>query len=211
MKFRKLYLSLILLSIVQFSEAQTVKDFFIPSGEINKSTFYPAGSQDKSMETVIWYKKLDDDNYRILEGKLSNGKATSIQTKIVGLKNNEVKLLKTISTNPFTTNKEKDYSPPATYLKLPNSGNPSSWKYIDKNGATHKCTATWTKVNIEGESKKAIKVYDQYIESGSVVDFASKYKYYVEGIGLWKTQTNSEEDFEILDSQEYDPEVDFQR
>lgn len=211
MKFRKLLLSLIFFSFVQLSEAQTVKDFFIPSGETNKSIFYPAGSQDRSMKTVIWYKKLDEDNYRILEGKLTNGNATSIQTKIVGLTNSQVKMLKTISTNPFETIKEKDYSPPATYLKLPNSDSPSSWEYIDKNGATHKCTAIWTKVNIEGKSKKAIKVYDQYIENGSVIDFASKYKYYVEGIGLWKTQNNSEEDFEILDSQEYDSEVDFQR
>lgn len=210
MKFHKLFLSLIFFSFVQLSEAQTVKDFFIPSGETNKSIFYPAGSQDKSMKTVIWYKKLDADNYRILEGKLTNNEATSIQTRVVELTNNEVKIIKTITTSMFGK-KEKEYSTPATYLKLPNSGGQSSWKYIDNNGATHNCTATWTKINIDGESKRAIKVYDQYIEDGSVVDFATTYKYYVQGIGLWKIQTNKEEDFEILDSQEYDPEVDFQR
>lgn len=109
-----------------------------------------------------------------------------------------------VNTNALgTTNKKTVHNPTVTLLKVPVVGQSSSWT-TNEGQAVNKCTATWTTVNVDGESKKAIKV------KHTIEGFKSYYvEYYVKGIGLWKLEIVSEngksQTSDKFDELTYDP------
>jgi hypothetical protein len=116
-------------------------------------------------------------------------------------------LIKTVSTNMLETNKQKTYSPAQTIFKLPAIGQKSTWTYNSPNGETTKCTAELIELKVKGENKKGIKVKKETLEDGKPIDWATSIDYYVNGIGLYKSETLNEEILDILDFQEYDSDI----
>lgn len=192
--------------------AQSIQDFFIPSGEANKLVFHTPDSQtgeESGMKTIIWFKKTAFENtYEILTAKTTNGNPTSILTMVVEHDDEKVEVSKTISTTMFQTNQEKSFNPPETYLMLPNENEEISWSYTDSNDSRYDCTAVWTEVEFEGQNRRAIKVTRKYIENNSVVDWASTVELYVEGIGLWENKSYTGSPLDVFERKEYDPDPD---
>lgn len=210
MKMKNLFAALSLIVMTHYVSGQNIKDYFLPSNNFNKSTFYkpdPKTGLKTEFNSIIWFVKKSDNNYEINQGQYMGSKVTSIETKHIDITQNEIKVTKTIITTMFVTNKEQNYTPAQVFLKLPQTGTVTKWDYTTSAGDKLKCKSEWTQVSYKGETKKAIKVTREYYENGTIVNWASSIEYYVEGIGLWKIQTYKGEDTEILEKQENDPEA----
>lgn len=137
-----------------------------------------------------------------------NGNSTGIQTMTVQFTNNEVKMTNSVSTTMFETNVKKTYTPPSLILKMPISGQKTTWETKEISDDLQKCIATWTQVQVNGEQSKAIKVTKSFEGLSSVEN-----NYYVKEIGLWKIEFEDNglkmTQFEFI-SLEYDPQSDKQ-
>ena len=196
---------LFLILVALISKGQTIKDYFLPTEGKNKSNFYtpnPTTGERTDMRTTIWFIK-KGDNFDVMQAKLTNGQPTSIITQRVSILDNEIKLLKTTSTNLFETNKQTIHSPPQILLRLPKSGQKSLWTIKTSDSST-KCTGELIRLDVGGESKKVLKVKKEVYEDGKLVDWATSFEYYVFGIGLWKIEIPTGEVIDKLDSQEFD-------
>lgn len=199
--------TLTLLSLPGFG--QSIKDYFLPKDGLNKSNYYTPNPQtggSSGMETKIWFIK-KADGFEVMEAKILKGEATSIVTKTIAISNNEIKLTKTVSTNILETNRQKTYSPAQTILKLPTVGQKLTWNYSSPTGETIKCTAELIDMKVKGENRKTIKVKKETLEDGKPITWATSIDYYVNGIGLYKIETLSEEILDVLDFQEYDSDA----
>jgi hypothetical protein len=202
---KTLITTIALVFVFTISNAQSIKDYFIPESSNNKVTFFtPSKTGGRTDMTRTIYYVLKGTAYDITDAKMFNGKPSAIQTMTVEFTTNEVKMVKSVSTTMLETNKKNSYNPPRTILKMPASGQTATWTYIDIPGDNIKCTASWTTVTIDGTQKKAIKVVKQFEGFN-----AKTIEYYVKGIGLWKTElqgsdgkTQTSDEFDNL---EYDP------
>ena len=168
---------------------QTVKDFFIPESSFNKVTFYTpdrsTGEPTSMTRTIFYVKKAT--SYEITDAHFFDNHASAIVTETIEITVNEIKKTKQILTNALgTTNKKTSYNPGIILLKLPPVGQSIEWTIKEGSDIT-KCTANWTTVTIEGNSKKAIKIKKQ--PQGFT---SSIIEYYVSGIGLWKVDMLSQ-------------------
>lgn len=186
-------------------QAQTIKDFFIPTSPKNKATFYSpskTGGRTDMTQTVYYVEK--GSFYDITDAKMFRGNPTVIQTKTVTFSDNEVKMTKSVSTTMMETNKQRTHSPPTVLLKMPAPGKTVTWSYTQISGDVLKCTASWTTLNVDGKELKTIKV-EQEIEGFG----AKTIEYYVHGIGLYKKDMIGSDGevqaFKKLDQLSYDP------
>ncbi len=163
---------------------QTVKDYFVPAHPANKASFYVPNNTGghSDISKTIFYKNEGNNIYNILEDTKFDGKSTSIVEITMKLTNVDVKKTKSITTSLFQKNYKESYSPPIIILKMPSVGNTVKWSSMDK-GDNIKCTASWENVSKDGIQQKAIKVISEF--EGLTTKEA---KYYVKGIGLWKTE-----------------------
>lgn len=202
---KSLLISAITFATILTTNAQNIKDYYIPESPKNKATFYtPSKTGGRTEMTRTIYYVAQGSAFDITDAKMFGGKPSAIQTMTVELSTNEVKMTKSVSTTMFETNKKNTYNPARIILKMPPAGQSVTWSYVDIPGDNIKCTASWTNVTIDGTQKKAIKVVKQ-IEGFS----AKTIEYYVKGIGLWKTElqgsdgkSQTSDEFDNLD---YDP------
>lgn len=165
---------------------QNLKDFYIPSqSNYNKASFYSPGKTGErtDMTRVIYYTNNEDGTFDVLDAHMFQGRPTAIVTQTIKITANEIKMIKSVSTGLMETNKKRTYEPAQTLLKMPAAGQTATWTTPGEGGdEPTKYTSSWTTVTVDGQSKKAIKVVSQYTgwKSKTVL-------YYVEGIGLMKT------------------------
>lgn len=175
---------------------QSPKDYYIPKqSNFNKASFYtPSKTGGRTdMTRVIYYVDNGDGTFDNTDAKMFQGKPSAISTQTVMFTATEVKMTKSVSTSMFETNKKQTYEPARTLLKMPAAGQTASWTIPSESGDKQTVfTSSWTTVTIDGASKKAIKVVSQYTgwKSKSV-------SYYVEGIGLNKTEFIGEDGITI--------------
>jgi hypothetical protein len=208
---KKIFKLMVLMLIVGLTSAnvkgQNLKDFYIPSqSNYNKASFYTPGKNGErtEMTRVIYYTDNSDGTFDLLDAHMFQGQPSAIVTQTVKFTANEVKLVKTVSTTMFETNKKQTYDPPKTLLKMPAAGQTATWTTPGEGGdEPTKYTSSWTTVTVDGQSKKAIKVISQYTgwKSKTVL-------YYVEGIGLMKTdfvdENGATKPFEKFDGLSYE-------
>jgi TonB family protein len=185
---------------------QTAKDFYLPADGANKSNFFapsPKTGGKTSLTSSTWFIK-KGNMYDIKAAKFMNGEATSIQTQTIVFTSNEIKLLKTISTSILRETTVKTHTPPQTLLKLPATGQTASWTTKNSNTSTHKCTGELISANVRGQMRKVLKVKKEVIENGQLLDWATTFEYYAQGIGLWTVQFHTGEIMTLLENQEID-------
>ena len=206
MTIKQTILLLVVVMTAVTTNGQTIKDYFIPDSTHNKASFYTPdqnGARTEMTRAIYYTKK--GTTYDILNAPMFNGQPSAIQTMTVKFTINEVQMTKSISTNMFETNKKADYNPPRTILKMPATGQTSTWTYTDIAGDIIKCTATMTTVKIDTAQKKAIKV----IEITTGLESVKTIKYYVKDIGLWETDIQDSNGTIIIDDKfdglSYDP------
>ncbi|MDA3911117.1 MAG: hypothetical protein PF448_07155 [Bacteroidales bacterium] len=187
------------------TQAQTIKDFFVPTSPKNKATFYSpskTGGRTDMTRTIYYVDK--GNSYDITDAKMFNGNPTVIQTKTVIFSDNEVKMTKSVSTTMMETNKQRNHNPPTVLLKMPALGKTATWSYTEISGDVANCKASWTTVDIDGKTLKAIKVEEEVVDG-----FGITILYYVQGIGLWKKDFKGSDGtiqpFEKFDQLSYDP------
>lgn len=181
---------------------QTLKDFYIPSqSNYNKASFYsPSQTGERTESTrVIYYINNGDETWDIVDANMFQGKPTAIVTQTVKISTTEVKMIKSVSTGLFETNKKRNYEPSRILLKMPPTGQSLTWTILGEGGdKPTKYTSSWTTVIVEGVSKKAIKVVSQY------TDWKAKtISYYAQGIGLMKTDF-IDEDGTVIPFEKFD-------
>ena len=187
---------------------QSPKDYYIPSqSNYNKASFYsPSETGGRTdMTRVIYYEKNEDGTYDNTDAHMFQGQPSAIVTQTVKFTATEVKMIKSVSTTMLETNKKQTYEPARTLLKMPQTGQTATWTVPGEGGSKPTIfTSSWTTLTVNGVNKKVIKVVSQYTgwKSKSV-------SYYVEGIGLYKTEFISEDGsktpFENFDGLSYEP------
>lgn len=187
------------------TQAQTIKDFYVPASPKNKATFYsPGKSGERTGMTKTIYYVDKGSSFEITTAPMFDGNPTSIITRTVSLTSNEVKMTNSVSTGLMETNVRRTHNPPAVLLKLPPQGQSVNWTYKQISGDVANCKASWTTVDIEGKTLKAIKVEEEVVDG-----FGITILYYVQGIGLWKTDFKGSDGtikpFEKFDQLTYDP------
>lgn len=180
-----LVIGLIYVKFMGKSMGESVKDFYIPSqSNYNKVSFYTPDEKGgrTGMTRTIYYVSKDDGTYDITDSHLFQGETSSTITQTVKFTTTEVVMTQSVSTTMLETNKKQSYKSTRILLKMPATGQTTTWTVPGEEGPTI-FTSSWTTLIIDGVSKKAIKVISQLTgwESKSVF-------YYVEGIGLYKTE-----------------------
>lgn len=206
MKSFNLILCVATFILAQNPENNNIKDYFLPSDGNNKSVYYmpdPKTGDKTGVSTTNWFIKEIDGSYQVIRASFFKSSTMSIITEFINITNNEIKVFKTASTTMFETNRKKTYYPARVYLKMPKGNIKSVWEYTRTTEETDICTSEWITVNIDGQTKKAIKVKRQL--KGQPDLFTTEL--YVKGIGLWKISVSNGNILKILDYQEYDPEV----
>lgn len=186
---------------------QNLKDYYVPNQlNYNKASFYSPGKNGErtEMTRVIYYINNENGTFDVLDSHMFQGQPSAIETQTIKFTTAEVKLVKTVSTSMFETNKKTTYNPPKTLLKMPTVGQIATWTTQGEGGdKPTKYTSSWTNVTVDGQSKKAIKVVSQYTGWKS-----KQVAYYVEGIGLMKTDFINEKGvtkpFEKFDGLSYE-------
>lgn len=185
-------------------KAQTIKDFFVPTSTKNKATFYTpskSGGRTDMTRTINYVDK--GSYYDIMDAKMFSGNPTAIQTKTAIFTDNEVKMTKSVSTTMMETNKQRTHNPPTVLLKMPAAGKTVTYTYTQISGDVLKCTASWTTLNVDGKDLKTVKV-EKEMEGFE----AKTIEYYVQGIGLYKTDMKGSDGkvqaFEKFDQLSYD-------
>lgn len=186
---------------------QSLKDFYIPSqSNYNKASFYsPSKTGGRTdMTRVIYYVSNNDGTYDITDAHIFQGQPSAIETQTVKFTATQVVMTKSVSTGLLETNKKRNYDPAQILLKIPATGQTTTWSIPQDDGKTKtNYISSWTTVKVDGVSKKAIKVTSQW-SSWKL----KTVEYYVEGIGLWKTEFIDEdgktEPFENFDGLSYE-------
>ena len=191
---------LFILLFISFSHLligqSSVKDFFIPKENNNLSNF-----STKLWDVQIWYIPISDTNYKIVEANFYQGKLINKRTSYITITEKEIKVTKV----EFGTDNVINYNPSTIWVKMPENSNTSKFEYKN-NAEVNECTAEWTEVIIDGQKKKAIKIKYQAVIDGQLYE-GWNYKYYVEGIGLWKTElSNGTTSMEFI-NQQYDATI----
>ncbi|MEX0813905.1 MAG: hypothetical protein WD048_16925 [Chitinophagales bacterium] len=205
---KKMKISILALAVCLNSlttQAQTIKDFFVPTSPKNKATFYTpskTGGRTDMTRTIYYVDK--GSSYNITDAKMTFGKPTSIQTNTVTFTDNEVKITKSVSTSMLgPTNKQENHNPPLVLFKMPAPGKTVTWSSL-YSGDTLKYTASWTTLNVDGKELKTIKVEREIEYFGSTI-----IEYYLQGIGLYNTDYKGSDGkvqaFEKFDQLSYDP------
>lgn len=191
------------------TKGQSIKDYVIPPILFNKVKFFEPDQtgQKTSIARNIYYT-INGDICDIMDVSLMDGNPMSIITKSVVFTDNEVRMTKSVATNPMATNKKKFYDPPSVILKMPQQGQTVTWTYTDISGDDIKCTASWTTVKVSSKPQKAIKVKKTIV---GAENWGKTIEYYVNGIGLWKTELLGSDGktkiFDKYDGLEFDPEA----
>jgi len=186
---------------VKKPEPEVIKDYFIPDVSKNAVEF-------RSTDGVVTkYYLSKKDSFDIFTVKVSeNDTDTSIYSETYQFKNNEVRMLHSVSSSRVLDydilTLKNDYNPPAIVLKFPAMGKDESWINTDSLGK-QKLSSSWTTVTIDGEQKKAIRVLNRIWG----MTYSEKFEYYVKGIGLWKITASDGSDYTYLevDNLYYDP------
>jgi hypothetical protein len=180
--------------------AQKIKDFYIPASPHNKVTFQMVKIPD--MRRIIFYND-KGITCEIMDIKTYLNKTTTNVQKYITFSDNEVKIIKSISTTIKETNKIRTHSTQNILLKMPPQAGTVNWSYISVYGDVYNCTASWTTINIDGKDIRTIQVEQSIIGLTTI-------EYYVEGIGLYKTDSYSESKahaFEKFIQLDYDSNV----
>lgn len=204
-KMKSIILALAVFLISLTTQAQTIKDFFVPTSPKNKVTSYtPGKSGERTGMTKTVYYVDKGSSFEITTAPMFDGNPTSIITRTVSFTANEVRMTNSVSTGLTEKNVLRTHNPSAVLLKLPPQGQTVTWSYTQISGDELKCTASWTTLNVGGKDLKTIKV-EQEIEGFG----AKTIEYYVQGIGLYKTDMIGSDGkvqaFEKFDQLSYDP------
>lgn len=183
---KKTILALFLAFISFICEAQTAKSFFIPAQPNNKVTFHSVSMPE--MQRKIFYVD-HGSSFEIMDVKVFDGRTIGNIQKYIVFSDDDVQMIKSISTNMRETNKVRLHEPPVTIFKLPPTGGETNWTYEESTGDKVRCTSSWTKIIIKGKEHKAVKVY-KVIGSGTFTIDATEY--YVEGYGYYQTDTKDD-------------------
>ncbi len=184
---------------------QTIKDFFIPASPKNKATFYTVdhsnnGAPGRNLKRIIYYIN-KGSSYDIQDTRWS-----TTTTRTVTFTSTEAKMSQSVSASFFSNTEKRVHSPSVILLKMPPKGQSVQWTYTHISREVAKYTATWTTVNIDGQNIKTIKVEEEFVDGLGI-----SIEYYVQGIGLWKTDFKSSDGdgkiraYEKLDQLDYGP------
>ncbi|MBP6310900.1 MAG: hypothetical protein KA408_01420 [Flavobacteriales bacterium] len=183
MTLKQTVLSLAFGLITVHVSGQALMDYFLPDSTKNKASFYTPdknGLRSSITRTIYYINK--GGEYEIIDSQSLKGQPSAIQTTTVKFVDNEVRMIKAVSTTMLEKNKKSDFNPHRVIFKMPPSGKTVSWTFVNVSGDNITCTASWTTVSIDGSPQPAIQVVKQY------EGFSSKIiEYYVKGFGLWKT------------------------
>ncbi|HET6245379.1 MAG: hypothetical protein H0V01_13930 [Bacteroidetes bacterium] len=198
-------LMLMLMASTMSSSGQSIKDFVLPNPHYNKAIFYkPSKTGGRTNFSRIIYYDEKADQHNIMDAQMYKNEPMSILTMTVKFSENEANMVESVSTNEIETNKRRWYNVPRTTFKMPSANAISVWLYTDIKGDEMRCTSSWTTVTVGDDQRIAIKVVKEIIGLNSKI-----IEYYVEGIGLWRTDMeNSDGTTEILekfDKLEYEP------
>lgn len=183
----KLIIILIVLLFTKITVlGQSIKDYYIPDTTFNKATYYApdeSGNRTGFIRTIYYIKK--GLNYDIVDARFFNNQPLAIETTTVWFIGKEVRMIKSVTTNPLETNKKRIYNPAKIILKMPLPGQPTTWILIQASGQKDVKTSSLITLEIDGVQKKAIKV--KTVVSGHGLAYTNEY--YVVGFGLWKSET----------------------
>lgn len=174
---------------------QSIKDFYIPSEKnYDIASYYRMGESgiQRDFEVTIFYKKIDNLNYEIEERNTWRGDLISNQLKNIIIFPTEIKMTRIYSTSIVKGgNRDFNYEPPITLLKMPISGEITSWTIMDeRDESIQKCSSSMTTVTLNGIRRRAIKVVTQtYLKGIEEPSFNNSklVAYYVQGFGLLNT------------------------
>lgn len=157
------------------------------------------------MTRILFYAD-KGTTYEITDVMMYSGNPTAISTMTVTFNGNEVAMTKSVTTNIRETNKQRIHNPATILFKLPPAEGTVSWSSDDTVGDKIKYTASWTVTNVDGKELKTIMVEKEVEGFGHV-----SIEYYVQGIGLYKTDLKSSDGklqaFESFDELIHDPTV----
>ncbi|TKB95747.1 hypothetical protein [Pedobacter cryophilus] len=161
---------------------ETVKDYLIPESSFNNATFYGVFKTSPFYRNNRSIYYIDKGNYfDITDAQLYEGEPTAISTLSVSTSSTEVKMFKSILTNPFTTNKVTNYSNPVILLKLPINNLPVKWTSKTIAGDLEYCSAIFSSITYKEKTYKAIKVTKTSPDTK-----IKTIEYYAKGIGLYE-------------------------
>lgn len=172
--------------------AQSVRSFFQPTRANNYASYVWLDHRGKvsPISRIITYADWGDtlvvaDIHSMFSTVSNETVTTSSATLIYTFSNKSVIMNKSITVNILGEDQETMYGMiKPIVLKMPLVGKAVSWSYLDPNKEKWDCSATWTKIYYQGSHRNAIRVVKackQYLPI-KLVD------YYVEGLGLYKTQ-----------------------
>jgi len=180
-KMKQLLFSLIALSCTQTSFSQAIENFVIPEEPYNELMIY---DNFLGMWRQIYFERMGQGKYEIIEAIYLDNKPMSIQSKTVLFKQSEMHVLNTVNTNMVMTNVKHTFNPSIVELRLPESHSAIlKWDIVLSSGDKKYLQAERTNVKIQEINRPAILL------SYSIGDNPVMTKeYYVEKIGLYKIE-----------------------
>lgn len=183
----RIYFIIILILLFNYSFSQTVKDYFIPADGLKMATF-----KNDIDDRITTYKYSAKDSIYIVKTALSWKMIDYLkQTSHYIITNEEV--IKIYWQQEFAGADKitENLTDGIIELKLPIKDSSVEWKYKDFDKKYLICKSEFTKIKVNEDNKNAIIVTCKYISGDGKVKEEEGYiiKYYVEGIGLYKTET----------------------
>ena len=209
---KMVFLLNLLLASTNFTQVaesrKSILDYYFPETN-NKSTFtYLSNGKQIEMQKVIWFIKDNSNTFETLEKNTINGNIGSIVRNVFRINKNKLEIVKTISNSALSPGQKIiNHNPPEVFLELPQNGKITKWKYESSTGDIYECEAKMINLNVYEEDKVAIVVHKKLISNGKYHPEFSTFEYYVEGLGLLKTQNKDNIDSMILLEQTYDESV----
>lgn len=177
----KFSFELLFLLLANISHSQTAKDFFFPSNGLNAAVFHqPTTSGDVMVRRKITYGSINGE-YEISDINYFKNKEMSSSFDRLKITETEIYKLRSSITG-MMGNSDKTFTPPVLLFKLPVKGKSVSWNTVI-DGEKEINTAIWTTVIVDGTTKAAIKISNRYEKFKNYEN-----RYYVLGIGLWKSE-----------------------
>ena len=171
------FLISIFILLFNFSNSQTIKDFFIPKKGLKTAVFKQDG---RITDTLIYSKQ---DSIYIINIKLEN---ITITYKYKITNDEVIQILWQSEGDGYIESENFN----TVELKMPKKDSIVEWIFNDR-GEYNSCKAELTEININNEIKKAIKVtYKTYLNNNIKSNIKEWYtiQYYVEGLGFYRRE-----------------------
>jgi TonB family protein len=191
---KKIIIASLSFLIINNIYGQNIKNYFIPSKLNEDIVFYkphPETGEETPITRTYKFIKLDDNMYTLHSENFINSDKVSHSREILSFSSTKVLINATYITNILEINTERTFYPPKVHLMLPTDNNKQSWEYENTSNEIVKCISEFVNIELNGETKNAIKVTRQIYENDILIDWATNIEYYVKGIGLVKITNNA--------------------